>query len=283
MGPGLSGKWMTRISGAELPWHGEASFSGWQDEGWGSLVSSQDSKQKASEMRRAGWICQCLVPWGTQFRLTLTLHSQDKSLCHSSPSLPRHKFNLSSIIFTEELEYTQNHRWIWRETFFFCNCVMLEVRILTSKEVLLFFLKEEFCLSAPFTDAFQREVRGHRNYFPLADMRIHTCRIETTAGGVNSDVRALQSSRSAGAHKGSACVVVSITLSARHFKCPPMSSLTSAFIKRVWMLCLKPFWMEEGDRKREEKNETNSLTAATATRQRVERKFHTSSRLHAAT
>lgn len=45
---------MTRISGAELSWHGEASFSGWQDEGWGSLVSSQDSKQKASEMRRAG-------------------------------------------------------------------------------------------------------------------------------------------------------------------------------------------------------------------------------------
>lgn len=45
---------MTRISGAELPWHGEASFSGWQDEGWGSLVSSQDSKQKASEMRQAG-------------------------------------------------------------------------------------------------------------------------------------------------------------------------------------------------------------------------------------
>lgn len=111
MGPGLSGKWMTRISGAELPWHGEASFSGWQDEGWGSLVSSQDSKQKASEMRRAGWICQRLVPWGAQFRLTLTLHSQDKSLCHSSPSLPRHKFNLSSIIFTEEPEYTRNHRW----------------------------------------------------------------------------------------------------------------------------------------------------------------------------
>lgn len=43
---------MTRISGAELSWHGEASFSGWQDEGWGSLVSSQDSKQKASETRR---------------------------------------------------------------------------------------------------------------------------------------------------------------------------------------------------------------------------------------
>lgn len=110
---------MTRISGAELPWHGEASFSGWQDEGWGSLVSSQDSKQKASEMRRAGWICQCLVPWGAQFRLTLTLHSQDKSLCHSSPSLPRHKFNLSSIIFTEEAEYPHNHRWNRRETFFF--------------------------------------------------------------------------------------------------------------------------------------------------------------------
>lgn len=119
MGLGLSGKWMTRISGAELPWHGEASFSGWQDEGWGSLVSSQDSKQKASEMRRAGWICQCLVPWGAQFRLTLTLHSQDKSLCHSSPSLPRHKFNLSSIIFTEEPEYTRNHRWNGRGTFFF--------------------------------------------------------------------------------------------------------------------------------------------------------------------
>lgn len=118
-GPGLSGKWMTRISGAELPWHGEASFSGWQDEGWGSLVSSQDSKQKASEMRRAGWICQCLVPWGAQFRLTLTLHSQDKSLCHSSPSLPRHKFNLSSIIFTEEPEYTRNHRWNGKGNFFF--------------------------------------------------------------------------------------------------------------------------------------------------------------------
>lgn len=121
MGLCLSGKWMTRICVAELPWHGEASFSGWQDEGWGSLVSSQDSKQKASEMQRAGWICQCLVPWGAQFRLTLTLHSQDKSLCHSSPSLPRHKFNLSSIIFTEEPEYTRNHRWNGRETFF-CTC-----------------------------------------------------------------------------------------------------------------------------------------------------------------
>lgn len=139
---------MTRISGAELPWHGEASFSGWQDEGWGSLVSSQDSKQKASEMRRAGWICQCLVPWGAQFRLTLTLHSQDKSLCHSSPSLPRHKFNLSSIIFTEEPEYTRNHRWNGRKTFFFFffATVRVSVKILTSKNRIFFFLwKEEFC------------------------------------------------------------------------------------------------------------------------------------------
>lgn len=140
MGLGLSGKWMTRISGAELPWHGEASFSGWQDEGWGSLVSSQDSKQKASEMRRAGWICQCLVPWGAQFRLTLTLHSQDKSLCHSSPSLPRHKFNLSSIIFTEEPEYTHSHRWNGRETFFLQLCYARgKCRDFNIKE--LFFLK----------------------------------------------------------------------------------------------------------------------------------------------
>lgn len=167
MGLGLSRKWMTRISGAELPWHGEASFSGWQDEGWGSLVSSQDSKQKASEMQRAGWICQCLVPWGTQFRLTLTLHSQDKSLCHSSPSLPRHKFNLSSILFTEELEYTCNHRWNGRETFFFCNCAMIgvSVGILTSKDYFLFLLKESFCLSVSFYDAVQRKVKGHLNSF----------------------------------------------------------------------------------------------------------------------
>lgn len=172
MGLGLSGKWMTRISGAELPWHGEASFSGWQDEGWGSLVSSQDSKQKASEMRRAGWICQCLVPWGAQFRLTLTLHSQDKSLCHSSPSLPRHKFNLSSIIFTEEPEYTHSHRWNGRETFFLQLCYARgKCRDFNIKE--LFFWKEEFCLSA-FYDVPRREAKGDLNAFPLTHMHIHT-------------------------------------------------------------------------------------------------------------
>lgn len=153
LSPSLSVKWMTRICGAELPWHGEASFSGWQDEGWGSLVSSQDSKQKASEMQRAGWICQCLVPWGAQFRLTLTLHSQDKSLCHSSPSLPRHKFNLSSIIFTEELGCTHNHRCSRKETFF-CRCDMMgvSVRITTSKLFFSSLKKATFGPSVSFYD-----------------------------------------------------------------------------------------------------------------------------------
>lgn len=188
MGLGLSGKWMTRISGAELPWHGEASFSGWQDEGWGSLVSSQDSKQKASEMRRAGWICQCLVPWGAQFRLTLTLHSQDKSLCHSSPSLPRHKFNLSSIIFTEEPEYTCNHRWNGRETFF--ATVGVSVWILTSKEFFYFFFPAFPLL---FMTHCKERVKGHLNSFPLTHMHIHTS-IKMMEGGVRSNVSAQQSS-----------------------------------------------------------------------------------------
>lgn len=178
MGLGLSGKWMTRISGAELPWHGEASFSCWQDEGWGSLVSSQDSKQKASEMRRAGWICQCLVPWGAQFRLTLTLHSQDKSLCHSSPSLPRHKFNLSSIIFTEEQEYTHNHRWKGRETSFLQLCYARgkcwDFNIKECRFVFVFLFERRNSAFPAFYDVLQREAKGHLNSFPLTHMHIHT-------------------------------------------------------------------------------------------------------------
>lgn len=184
MGLGLSGKWMTRISGAELPWHGEASFSSWQDEGWGSLASSQDSKQKASEMRRAGWICQCLVPWGAQFRLTLTLHSQDKSLCHSSPSLPRHKFNLSSIIFTEEPEYTRNHRWNGKGNFF-CNstAIGVSVGILTSKDFSFFvFQSRPFC---SFLWQIAKRGEGSSQLFPslsLSHTHTHSHRHKNDGG-----------------------------------------------------------------------------------------------------
>lgn len=198
MGLGLSGKWMTRISGAELPWHGETSFSGWQDEGWGSLVSSQDSKQKASEMRRAGWICQCLVPWGAQFRLTLTLHSQDKSLCHSSPSLPRHKFNLSSIIFREEPEYTRNHRWNGGETFF--ATVFFTMRILMQKNCLK--KKQNKSISSFFYDTTQggEEVISTISLCLSLSLSSHTHRhihtsIKMMKDGVRGDVRALLSCR----------------------------------------------------------------------------------------
>lgn len=100
-GLGLSEEWMTSISGKGSAGTATHPSHAGRMKDAGHLVSSQDPKQKASDMGPAGWICQCLVPSGTQPRLTLTsipkinnsvtvhLHSLDTNLsCHPS-FLPR--------------------------------------------------------------------------------------------------------------------------------------------------------------------------------------------------
>lgn len=65
----------------------------------GHLASGQDSKQRKGPSNGVHWInlsmsCALRHPALPD----PNLHSQDKYLCHHSPSVPGHKFNLSSII-----------------------------------------------------------------------------------------------------------------------------------------------------------------------------------------
>lgn len=72
----------------------------------GHLASGKDSKQRKGPSNGVHWInlsmsCALRHPASPD----PNLHSQDKYLCHHSPSVPGHKFNLSSIILVQRYNF----------------------------------------------------------------------------------------------------------------------------------------------------------------------------------
>lgn len=94
-----SGLTKTSISKGRMPsMAGHSSHIGSMSDA-GHLASGQDSKQRKGPSNGVHWInlsmsCALRHPASPD----PNLHSQDKYLCHHSPSVPGHKFNLSSII-----------------------------------------------------------------------------------------------------------------------------------------------------------------------------------------
>lgn len=76
----------------------------------GHLASGKDSKQRKGPSNGVHWInlsmsCALRHPASPD----PNLHSQDKYLCHHSPSVPGHKFNLSSIILVQRYNSPPSH------------------------------------------------------------------------------------------------------------------------------------------------------------------------------
>lgn len=99
---GPTEEWTTSISRGRMPgMAGHSSHIGSMSD-VGHLASGQDSKQRKGPSNGVHWInlsmsCALRHPASPD----PNLHSQDKYLCHHSPSVPGHKFNLSSIILVQ--------------------------------------------------------------------------------------------------------------------------------------------------------------------------------------
>ena len=74
----------------------------------GHLASGQDSKTKEKVPSNGFPLDEFVNVWRLKAcgpRLTPSLPSEDKYLCHRSPPVPGHKFNLSSIIPAESYNF----------------------------------------------------------------------------------------------------------------------------------------------------------------------------------
>lgn len=103
----------------------------------GHLASGKDSRQRKGPSSGFRWInlsksCAFRHPASTD----PNLYSQDKYRCHRSPSVPGHKFNLSSIILVRRYNFhsftstdpqtgqgwdhiTEDDKAFWTQNFFF--------------------------------------------------------------------------------------------------------------------------------------------------------------------
>lgn len=102
----LTEEWTTSISRGRMPgMAGHSSHTGSMSD-VGHLASGQNSKQRKGPSNGVHWInlsmsCALRHPASPD----PNLHSQDKYLCHHSPSVPGHKFNLSSIILVQRYNF----------------------------------------------------------------------------------------------------------------------------------------------------------------------------------